>query len=69
MTFQAAPVSRPLGSVKKICRTGHRVVFDDEGSYIYNKTTGEVNWMREHDGNYILDLWIKPKEQGFGGQP
>ena len=29
MTFQAAPVSKPLGSVKRICAAGHRVVFDD----------------------------------------
>ena len=39
MTFQAAPVAKPLGSVKKICQAGHIVVFDDEGSYIYNKET------------------------------
>ena len=46
MTFQAAPVSRPLGSVMRICKSGHTVVFDETGSYIYNKTSGEVNWMR-----------------------
>ena len=39
MTFQAAPVAKPLGSVKKICQAGHIVVFDDEGLYIYNKET------------------------------
>ena len=73
MTFQAAPVSRPLGSVKKICKSGHTVVFDEEGSYIMNKATGEVNWMREEDGNYIMDLWVIPQEAmnssaGFGRQ-
>ena len=30
MTFQAAPVSRPLGSVERMCISGHRVVFDEE---------------------------------------
>ena len=71
MTFQAAPVSRPLGSVKRICSHNHRVVFDDEGSYIQNKATGETNWMREEDGNYILDLWVMPgsSEVGFARQP
>ena len=39
MTFQAVPIAKPLGSVKKICQAGHIVVFDDEGSYIYNKDT------------------------------
>jgi len=60
MAFTAAPVARPLGSVKKICKAGHRVVFDDEGSYIYNKYTGEVNMLREELGNYIMDVWVPP---------
>ena len=56
MRFQAAPVERALGSVKRICQAGHRVVFDeDEGSYILNKKTGEVNWLREDNGNYVMD--------------
>ena len=60
MTFQAAPVDRPLGSVKRMCSSGHLVVFDEEGSYVLNKLTGEVNWMREENGNYIMDLWVMP---------
>jgi hypothetical protein len=69
MTFQAAPVSRALGSVMRMCRTGHKCVFDDEGSYIENKSTGEINWLREEDGNYMLDVWVVPSEQaGFGRQ-
>ena len=66
MTFQAAPVDRPLGSVKRMCTSGHMVVFDEEGSYVLNKLTGEVNWMREENGNYIMDLWVAPGDnQGF----
>ena len=61
MTFQAAPVTKPLGSVKKICMAGHTVVFDNEGSYIYNKATGELNMLREEGGNYMLDLLIPPE--------
>ena len=60
MTFQAAPVDRALGSVKRMCRSGRRVVFDDEGSYVKNKATGEINWLREERGNYMLDTWIMP---------
>ena len=66
MTFQAAPVDRALGSVKRMCSSGHQVVFDDEGSYVLNKLTGEVNWMREENGTYIMDLWVMPDNgQGF----
>ena len=60
MTFQAAPVDRPLGSVKRMCDSGHSVVFDGPDSYVLNKLTGEVNWLREENGNYVLDLWVAP---------
>ena len=71
MTFQAAPVSKPLGSVKRMCASGHRVIFDDDGSYIQNKATGEINWLREESGNYMLDFWVIPPSEsvGFGGPP
>jgi len=63
MKFQAAPVARPLGSVKRMCEAGHQVVFDSDGSYVVNKRTGEINWMREENGNYLLDLWVMPAER------
>ena len=64
MKFQAAPVERPLASVMRICQAWHRVVFDaDEGSYILNKATGEVYWLREDNGNYVLDTWVKPPRE------
>ena len=66
MTFQAAPVAKPLGSVKRICQAGHYVIFDEEGSYIMNKVTGELNWLREQNGNYMLDVWIPPPSLASG---
>jgi hypothetical protein len=75
MTFQAAPVAKPLGSVKRMCDSGHTVVFDDDGSYVQNKTTGEINWLREESGQYMLDAWVMPMaevarlEDSFRGQP
>ena len=63
MTMQGAPVSNPLGSVKKTCQQRHIVVFDDDGSFIYNKDTGETNILRESGGNYLLDVWIPPEEE------
>ena len=76
MTFQAAPVSRALGSVKRMMTSGHRVVFDNDGCYIQHKTSGEINWLREENGNFMMDMWIMPVEQlnemksmGFGRPP
>ena len=67
MTFQAAPVSRPLGSVQRMCKSKHTVVFDEDGSFVVNKISGEINWVREQNGNYMLDLWVLPKA-GFTRQ-
>ena len=60
--FVGAPVSKPLASVKRICMAGHTVVFDEQGSYIINKSTGEVNSLREEQGNYMLDIYVPPSE-------
>ena len=68
MTFQAAPVARPLGSVMRMCKAGHRVIFDEDGSYVENKMTGEINWMRQENGNYMLDMYVMPSSS-FGRQP
>ena len=50
MTFQCAQVSKALGSVSKICSNNNRVVFDDDGSYIENKDTGERLWLEQRNG-------------------
>ena len=61
MRMQACEVSKPLASVMKICAAGHQVVFDADGSYIINKYNGEINYLREENGNYLLDVWVPPK--------
>ena len=58
MLVQVAPVTKPLGNVSKICKKGHQVVFDDDGSYIVNKMTGEYMMLREKNGVYVLDVWL-----------
>ena len=68
---QVCKVHRPLMSVKKICKNWQRVVFDDEGSYVEFKTTGEKLQVLEEDGEYVLDVWVNTeavKEGTFGGQ-
>ena len=60
MTFQVAKTHKALGSVSKICSNGNTVVFDDEGSYILNKATGEQTALRQENGVYLLDVSIAP---------
>ena len=62
MRMQVVEVSRPLASVKRICEAGNTVVFDEGGSYMYNKITHEVNLFGEDGCNYMLDVWILPND-------
>ena len=60
--FDVADVSRPLGSVSKLVKKRHRVVFDDPISFIQNKVTGKKIDLREQGGLYFLDLWVQVPE-------
>ena len=63
LKVQICDVVRPLMAVKKMCQAGHRVVFDDEGSYAENKETGEIIEVEEIEGEYVMDVWVK--DEGF----
>ena len=39
-----------------------RLVFDDEGSFIEDKATGERIWMVEKNGMYTLNMWVRNKD-------
>ena len=69
MTFQVAKTTKALASVSKIVGNGNVVVFDADGSYILNKQSGEVTWLREENGVYLLDVQVAPPgwtpEQGI----
>ena len=58
ITAQVCAVNKGLLSVKKMCRAGNRVVFDEEGSYVEDKVTGERMWMRDEGGMYMLKMRI-----------
>ena len=58
LTAQVADVNKALLSVKKIVSAGKRVVFDDAGSFIEDKTTGERMWLTERKSVYRLKLGI-----------
>ena len=81
MKFTACKeVTKALGSVSQICRSGHRVVFnptwDPEGSYIEHLESGEKLWLEESNGLYTLNTRVAPtskqtvnnKHRGFGWQ-
>jgi hypothetical protein len=63
MTFQVTKVRGPLGSVRRICEAGNKVVFDDEGSYIENKKSKKRTVIEKVKGVYVLKLWVKKNEQ------
>ncbi len=55
-------------SVSKVAAQGNRVVFDDDGSYIEDKTSGEITWMEQVGGMYLLKMYVSRKtnkEAGF----
>ena len=58
ITAQICDVNKGLLSVKKMAKAGNRVVFDEDGSYIEDKRSGERMWLKEKDGMYMLKLWV-----------
>ena len=59
MDIQIADVKKTLGSVRRLCEAGNRVVFDNEGSYVANKHTGEKAMLVKERGSYVLSLWVE----------
>ena len=60
MTFQVAPVKKALGSVRKMCEAGNRVVFEDfsdwQGGYVENKRTGARIPISKEGGTYEVTI-------------
>ena len=59
LVIQVCGVNQGLLSVSKATAAHNRVVFDEEGSYILNKENGEVTWLTEKKGMYMLKLWVR----------
>ena len=82
MKFTVCPVTKALGSVSQMCKSGHRVVFnppwEEEGSYIETLETGDKLWLDEQNGLYVLNTRVAPSSKqtmiqwnsnhGFRGQ-
>ena len=67
ITAQVCAVNKTLMSVSKITGKGNRMMFDDDGSYIENKTTGEKTWLNQTGGMYYLKMWVSRKSSAEAG--
>ena len=54
LVAHVADVNQALLSVRRMMNSGHRVIFDDDGSYIEDKQTQE--WMPLRDDGKMLSL-------------
>ena len=58
MGRQVADLIELLLIAKKMAGAPNRVIFDDEGSYILDKSTGEWMAMKDDGKMYTLKLWV-----------
>ena len=60
---------RILGSVSRLVQSNHTVVFRDPslGSYIENNVNKHRSYLRQDNGSYFLDLYVK-KASSFARQ-
>ncbi len=65
--WQMVDVTRPLTSVRQVCKQGHYVIFGMYGGTIVDANTGEDTPFGVDGNVYTLDLWMPP-ESGFPGQ-
>ena len=60
MKARVAKVVRPLASVFEMVESGHKVVFDSDGSYAEHKVTGCKTPFRVRNRSFELDLHVAP---------
>ena len=58
-----ADVTHALQSVRALMKSGHFVGFDDEGSWIVNKLSGEYNKIEDDGINFLMKQWIVPHDK------
>ena len=62
LEFDVAKISRPLASVAEIVKKDHRVVFDEDNSYIQHCKTRVWTPLRQEGNLFFLDLWVQVPE-------
>jgi hypothetical protein len=69
IAFEVAEVTRPLASLSKIVKAGHRIVLEGSGGYIENTVSKERTAMYLENEVYVFDLYVDiPASQGFPRQ-
>ena len=63
MTAQVTDVNNALISVSQIVSKGCRVVFDEDSSYIENKSSGDWVPLEQRHGMYVLRMWVPKARQ------
>ena len=66
MKMVVADVTKVLASVARMCECGNKVVFDEEGSYVINKKTGQKTLIEKRNGAYIIDIWVERDTADIG---
>ena len=60
MTFQVADVTKPLASAGRITARGHRIVLDDDDSYIMHKTTHRKVPLYKKGNVFVMRVNVMP---------
>ena len=58
MEAEVADAKRAWGSVRRLCESGNKVVFDSEGSYIKQKATGQRTKIKDHGQGCRVTIWM-----------
>ena len=67
LRVQLADIKKPLFSLGRSTAKGHKVILDDDGgSYLLHKATGMKTPLRKSKGVYVLDVWVKVKDNQMG---
>ena len=61
---QVCDVNKALLSVSKAVKAGNVIVFDEEGSYIENKITGQRTWLTDEGKRTPSRCWLKHLFEG-----
>ena len=69
MPIQVADVSKVLGSVREMVKSGNRVVFDEDSSgncisFLECKATNVRTAIRERNGTYQFDIKVPKAKRG-----
>ena len=62
--FNVAEVRKPLASAARMVKSGNRVVLDQDGSFIENKSTGERMEVKVKDETFMFDVELTLAAEG-----